>query len=1127
MLAAASPAYGQIVVSPPVIVHSAALPNESPDLVANVAVHQLLVMADNTVLAWGVNDTGQLGVGAVTPTPPNQNPPIQVTPVPVLASPGGVPFGDVTLALARSRASFAIRRNGSLWAWGSNGSQALGLDPVLHPDAVPTPTPVAPGQCFIGVASSGLHTLALRPDGTVWSWGYNFGGQLGRPSLGAAFSGSPAPVPGLTDVRYVAAWGTVSYAIKHDGSLWAWGANNLGQYGLGTTTGGGPVPTRIPLPAAAAQVEFGNNFVMVRLQNGAVLQAEMLNNNPPTALAPVALPVGATAIDVAGGLYSRMILLADNRTLVEGNNFYNELGDCALGSTAGLVSGPTLVGATDIITNGAGWLYLRIGKRSYAATWGETATLGYFPNFTDCTPTILPLAAVAGTFVPNYAVTLASTAPTGGLCLGNTATLSASSAVGYTYTWSAPNFTATGATVSVGPSASTTYTLTTRLPNGCTGPTASVTVAVLANCCALVQAQQSGAIIVNVAGIYSATTGSPFLPATAGPRTYRVTAPVTLQNLTYALPANARVLVEPRCPIQLTNGAALVVEGALFTAACDAMWDGVYVRPSAAGLLLTTASNGQRASIHHSLNGLVFDEPTLGTTSPYLQIASADFRNNFVGLNVARVKTPSMPYDYVSDCTFDSDPQAFKIPYQYQNATTNYYSQFHVELAGDVRQGFWSGNTFAHAMVGLHVAFEGYAFFKLDYNVFRDCYLAGIYAQSVTRSTLVGPGADLNRNEFYFPDQQPATTQRSNPGAYNCFYYGNQCHGALLGGVSRVTDNLFIQPLMPAGVAYNNFGGAPYNTTGAYRLTQIGLRTNFERATGNTFLSLAQGIVTTLARGSRTPITGNTFRDCERGVVVNTIDGNYPQNPVQTADPILYTTCNTFERNATRAGLARGLVIEPGVVSYNIPPGLPPIPPLVLDDYSTPLRYAAILKDLFLPQPYGRPSTEFRAIENNSGVSVSYKTFAAQFSSLSSTSYQPYVTANVALTNGGLIDLSLTPVPGRGPCRADGFPVTGIQQRSSGGGAPVTGSARKASIEQNTPNPCSGSTTLAYWLPAGSHEAHVLMRRGLDGVAVAQIKLRLSAEQQPLDLHRYAPGLYFYTLLVDGVPVQTKRMLVE
>ena len=77
-------------------------------------------------------------------------------------------------------------------------------------------------------------SLFLKPDGSLWAWGYNYYGALGIGTSNA----SPSPVQIGTDTTWVSISAGVYHAagVKSDGSLWAWGYNWTGQVGNNTTT---------------------------------------------------------------------------------------------------------------------------------------------------------------------------------------------------------------------------------------------------------------------------------------------------------------------------------------------------------------------------------------------------------------------------------------------------------------------------------------------------------------------------------------------------------------------------------------------------------------------------------------------------------------------------------------------------------------------------------------------------------------------------------------------------------------------------------------------------------------------------------------------------------------------------
>jgi alpha-tubulin suppressor-like RCC1 family protein len=88
------------------------------------------------------------------------------------------------------------------------------------------------GNAFLSIAAAGHHTLALAIDGSLWAWGYNRYGQLGQGSVTLRLR-TPMLVGEDADWATVVGRGSSAFALKRDGSLWAWGRNQRGQLGLG------------------------------------------------------------------------------------------------------------------------------------------------------------------------------------------------------------------------------------------------------------------------------------------------------------------------------------------------------------------------------------------------------------------------------------------------------------------------------------------------------------------------------------------------------------------------------------------------------------------------------------------------------------------------------------------------------------------------------------------------------------------------------------------------------------------------------------------------------------------------------------------------------------------------------
>lgn len=126
----------------------------------------------------------------------------------------------------------ALQNNGTVWTWGQNAFGQLGLgSPILR---TATPVQVQNLSEVTAVAAGASHTVAVRNDGTVWTWGNNNTGQLGDGTT--IERRTPVRVQNLGGIIAVAAGNQHTLALRNDGTVWAWGLNTSGQLGDGTTT---------------------------------------------------------------------------------------------------------------------------------------------------------------------------------------------------------------------------------------------------------------------------------------------------------------------------------------------------------------------------------------------------------------------------------------------------------------------------------------------------------------------------------------------------------------------------------------------------------------------------------------------------------------------------------------------------------------------------------------------------------------------------------------------------------------------------------------------------------------------------------------------------------------------------
>ena len=132
---------------------------------------------------------------------------------------------QITGAIAAGeRHSLAVKADGTVWSWGSNQYGALGRAPYGGTNPNTSPGQVAITD-VVAVSAGWLHSVAVKRDGTVWAWGYGYNGQVGPGSSSIAWN--PIQVTGLTNVVAIAAASYHNLALKGDGTVWIWGSDTM------------------------------------------------------------------------------------------------------------------------------------------------------------------------------------------------------------------------------------------------------------------------------------------------------------------------------------------------------------------------------------------------------------------------------------------------------------------------------------------------------------------------------------------------------------------------------------------------------------------------------------------------------------------------------------------------------------------------------------------------------------------------------------------------------------------------------------------------------------------------------------------------------------------------------------
>jgi alpha-tubulin suppressor-like RCC1 family protein len=315
------------------------------------------IRSDGRLFAWGGNENGQLGIlSNVNSNDPNSQvpPPASVggNQLPFDPNPGRVGTSSWTAVAAGNSHSVAIRSDGLLFTWGVNTNGQLGLDTggTLRSSPVQIGT-----SSWVAVAAGAYHSLAIRSDNKLFSWGNNGNGQLGHNTQGY-FSSTRSPVQiGTSNWTSVKAGWLVSMAIRSDGRLFSWGYNgNPGRLGLGVNdTQQRSSPTQVGTSSWTA-VSVGQNHSLAIRSDGKLFAwgfngQGQLGNGASGQNAQQRSPVqigNSSWVAVAAGIVTSLAIRSDNKLFSWGRSDFGEFGNGTYGYFARR-SSPVQVGTSN------------------------------------------------------------------------------------------------------------------------------------------------------------------------------------------------------------------------------------------------------------------------------------------------------------------------------------------------------------------------------------------------------------------------------------------------------------------------------------------------------------------------------------------------------------------------------------------------------------------------------------------------------------------------------------------------------------------------------------------------------------------------------------------------------------
>jgi alpha-tubulin suppressor-like RCC1 family protein len=176
------------------------------------------IKTTGTLWLWGTNNCGNLGNNSILQ---------RSSPVQEITS--STTWTQVSIGVFPAVA--ALKSDGTLWTWGSNFCGMLGTNSTV--DRSSPVREISSNNTWCQVCVGIAHAVALRTNGTLWSWGCNCDGVLGDGTT--VDKSSPVQEATGSTTWCQMASRSATLAIKTDGSLWAWGRGTLGQLGLNGT----------------------------------------------------------------------------------------------------------------------------------------------------------------------------------------------------------------------------------------------------------------------------------------------------------------------------------------------------------------------------------------------------------------------------------------------------------------------------------------------------------------------------------------------------------------------------------------------------------------------------------------------------------------------------------------------------------------------------------------------------------------------------------------------------------------------------------------------------------------------------------------------------------------------------
>jgi alpha-tubulin suppressor-like RCC1 family protein len=311
------------------------------------SAHACAITTAGSLLCWGLNSSGQLGIGSKT----NSSTPV-VIPGFVASS---IPNQQI-LGIGASN-SCAIDSAGAAWCWGENSYGELGNGTTSN-SSVPVQNGLkginsASGAVVAAIALTSNSACGVVSTGALYCWGNNEAGQVGAGNTTNLLYLSPSLVIGFGGgIGAVTAGDNFSCALTMAGTVICWGDNTYGQTGnAGSSKYLTPVLVT-GLSSSAIGIAAGDNHACALIYNGTVQcwglnsSGQLGNGTTINSATPVAVNgITGSVVAIAAGGGHTCAVTNSGATWCWGLNSSGQLGNGTITNSLTPVAVPAMTAA--------------------------------------------------------------------------------------------------------------------------------------------------------------------------------------------------------------------------------------------------------------------------------------------------------------------------------------------------------------------------------------------------------------------------------------------------------------------------------------------------------------------------------------------------------------------------------------------------------------------------------------------------------------------------------------------------------------------------------------------------------------------------------------------------------------